>query len=195
VKQNKKEHMSIKGSNTTADFLNFDETNSKAMKIIKSSKDANLGFLVLAGINMGIRIGDILNLQYEDFDEDNVFITENKTKKKRTIRVNENVRDGLNLLKLRTKNAKGPIFMTNRGAVYSTQYVNRWLKVHFGSKKIKVSSHSLRKTFGRRVWVNNNENEKALVYLSELFNHSSLAITKRYIGIRQEELNDIYMSL
>ena len=187
--------MSKKGTNTTADYLNFDETTSKALKIIKSGKDSNLGFLVLAGINMGIRIGDILTLHYEDFDGDNVVITEKKTKKKRTIRVNENVREGLSLLKLKTKNEKGPIFITTRGAVHSTQYFNRWLKVHFGSKKINVSSHSLRKTFGRRVWINNNENEKALIYLAELFNHSSLAITKRYLGIRQEELNDIYMSL
>ncbi len=187
--------MSKKGSITTADYLNFDETTSKAMKIIKSGKDSNLGFLVLAGINMGIRIGDILTLQYEDFDGDNVVITEKKTKKKRTIRVNENVREGFNLLKLKTKNEKGPIFRTTRGAVHSTQYVNRWLKVHFGSKKLNVSSHSMRKTFGRRVWMNNSENEKALIYLCELFNHSSLAITKRYLGIRQEELDDIYMSL
>ncbi len=187
--------MSIKGSTTTADFLNFDETNSKAMKIIKSGKDSNLGFLVLTGINMGIRIGDILNLHYEDLDGDNLVITEKKTKKKRTIRVNENVREGLNSLKLKTKNEKGPIFKTKRGTVHSTQYVNRWLKIHFGAKKLRISSHSLRKTFGRRVWSNNNENEKALVYLSELFNHSSIAITKRYLGIRQEELDDIYMSL
>ena len=45
------------------------------------------------------------------------------------------------------------------------------------------------------VWSNNNETDKALLYLSELFNHSSPAITKRYLGIRQEELDDIYMSL
>jgi integrase len=195
VKQKEKKQMSKKGTTTTADYLNFDETTSKALKIIRSGKDSNLGFLVLAGINLGIRIGDILTLRYEDFDGDNIVITEKKTTKKRTIRVNENVREGLKLLKLKTKNEKGPIFMTTRGAVHSTQYVNRWLKVHFGSKKINVSSHSLRKTFGRRVWVNHNENEKALIYLSELFNHSSLAITKRYLGIRQEELNDIYMSL
>ena len=48
---------------------------------------------------------------------------------------------------------------------------------------------------GRRVWENDNQSERALVYLMELFNHSSLAITKRYLGIRQEELDDIYMNL
>jgi site-specific recombinase XerD len=35
----------------------------------------------------------------------------------------------------------------------------------------------------------------ALIYLSEIFNHSSIAVTRRYLGIRQEQLKDIYMNL
>jgi integrase len=69
------------------------------------------------------------------------------------------------------------------------------LKTMFGTKSLACSTHSLRKTFGRQVWTNNGESDKALLYLSELFNHSSPAITRRYLGIRQEELDDIYMSL
>jgi hypothetical protein len=42
---------------------------------------------------------------------------------------------------------------------------------------------------------NNSESGKALLYLSELFQHSSPNIAKRHLGIRQEELDDIYMSL
>lgn len=70
------------------------------------------------------------------------------------------------------------------------------------SKKIKrkyrlkvknFSCHSLRKTFGRQVYNMNSENsELALVKLMELFNHSSLAITKRYLGLRQEEILETY---
>ena len=73
--------------------------------------------------------------------------------------------------------------------------MNRKLKDVLGTKSIAVSSHSLRKTFGRQVWSNNNETDKALLYLSELFNHSSPGITKIYLGIKQEELDDIYMNL
>lgn len=48
-------------------------------------------------------------------------------------------------------------------------------------------------TFGRQVYNMNSENsELALVKLMELFNHSSIAITKRYLGLRQEELLNTY---
>lgn len=62
--------------------------------------------------------------------------------------------------------------------------------------KLKIknfSCHSLRKTFGRQVYNMNSENsELALVKLMELFNHSSVTITKRYLGLRQEELLNTY---
>ena len=57
----------------------------------------------------------------------------------------------------------------------------------------KTFCHSLRKTFGRQVYTINGENsELALVKLMELFNHSSVAITKRYLGLRQEEILETY---
>jgi integrase len=187
--------MSLKGTNTTSDYLNFDEVTLKALRIIKQGKDANLGFLVIVGINMGLRISDILKLKFEDFENDTIQIIEKKTKKKRLIKVNDNVKEALDILKKVDILSKGLIFISKSGSVYSIQYINRWLKSKMGAKKIKVSSHSLRKTFGRRVWQNNNESEKALLYLSQLFQHSNLQITSRYLGIRQEELDDIYMSL
>ena len=48
-------------------------------------------------------------------------------------------------------------------------------------------------TFGRQVYKMNGENSKlALVKLMELFNHSSIAITKRYLGLRQKEILQTY---
>jgi site-specific recombinase XerD len=78
--------------------------------------------------------------------------------------------------------------------VYSIQSINRLLKVIFKkeAKSLNISTHSMRKSFGRKVYENCGESEKALNYLSELFNHTSLSVTRRYLGIRQEELNNIY---
>ena len=56
-----------------------------------------------------------------------------------------------------------------------------------------ANAHSLRKIFGRQVYNMNSENsELALVKLMELFNHSSIAITKRHHGLRQEEIWETY---
>ena len=70
--------------------------------------------------------------------------------------------------------------------------VKKKYRLHIGN----FSCHSLRKTFDRQVYNMNSENsELALVKLMELFNHSSVAITKRYLGLRQEELLNTYDSL
>ena len=187
--------MSVKGSVTTSDYLNFDSTLNKALKFIKNDKNYKIGFLVVLGINSGLRISDILSLKFSHLEGDSITLLEKKTNKKRIIRINDNINRAFELLKTRTENYEGFIFTSNQNTVYSRQYVNRKLKEYFGTKKLSVSSHSLRKTFGRQVYLNNNETDKALLYLSDLFNHSSPAITKRYLGIRQEELDDIYMSL
>jgi integrase len=187
--------MSLKNSVTTSDYMNFDSTLNKAMKIIKIEKNYKLGFLVVFGINTGLRISDILKLKVEDLDNDSISLVESKTNKKRVIKLNDNVKLAFSFLKNRNPNIDGFVFLSNQNTVYSKQYVNRKLKEMFASKSLAVSTHSLRKTFGRQVWSNNGESDKALLYLSELFNHSSPAITKRYLGIRQEELDDIYMSL
>ena len=40
--------------------------------------------------------------------------------------------------------------------------------------------------------MNSDNAELALVKLMELFNHSPVAITKRYLGLRQEEILQTY---
>ena len=82
--------MSLKNSITTSDYLNFDSTLNKAMKIIKTDKNYKLGFLVVFGINTGLRISDILKLKVEDLQNDSIILMESKTNKKRIIKLNDN---------------------------------------------------------------------------------------------------------
>lgn len=54
----------------------------------------------------------------------------------------------------------------------------------------------MRKTFGRKIVEASGENsEFALIKLSELFNHSDVATTRRYLGLRTEELLETYKLL
>ena len=71
------------------------------------------------------------------------------------------------------------------------------MKYHIKSAK-NSSSHSLRKTFGRRVWLqecDRGRGDEALLLLADVFGHSNIAITKRYLGIRKEEILSVYDSL
>lgn len=58
-----------------------------------------------------------------------------------------------------------------------------------------IGSHSLRKTFGYWAWHESADKNKALVVLMNVFNHSSVATTSRYIGLMDEEMSDMFDSL
>ncbi|MBZ9632538.1 tyrosine-type recombinase/integrase [Salegentibacter sp. LM13S] len=172
-------------------FLDFDKSHAKALKLIRTGENPTFGLLVIAGINLGLRISDLLQLKYGDLKALSLTIVEGKTKKTRKLKVNHNIQQAMEYFKEENENFFA--FRSQKGSVYSSQHVNRLMKQYF--KRDKISSHSLRKTFGRRVWDNNQQSEKALLYLSELFNHTSISVTRKYLGIRQQELDDIYMSL
>jgi integrase len=57
----------------------------------------------------------------------------------------------------------------------------------------------MRKTFGRHVYLTMLERgekaEKTLEYLRDVFGHASVSITRRYIGIRRDEILSIYDNL
>lgn len=186
--------MSKIGTVTTTDYIEFSKATLTAQKLMKEEKTKLMGLYIITSINTGLRISDVLNLTWEQVQEDLVLITEKKTGKKRTFKINKAVREALNGF---DSSNTGNIFISQKKSVYSRQTLNRLLKNVFSkeAKKSNISSHSLRKSFGRRVYENNAESEKALTYLSELFNHTSVATTRKYLGIRQEELNDIYDNL
>jgi len=174
-----------------ATYLDFDSTLNSAMKLMKQDINPTFGLLVVTGINLGLRISDLLELTYGDLRGEFITIKEGKTGKDRTLKINDHIHTAVALFSKENGNFKA--FRSQKDSVYSIQQVNRLIKQYY--KGADISSHSLRKTFGRRVWNNNQQSEKALMYLSELFNHSSIALTRRYLGIRQEELDDIYMNL
>ena len=66
-------------------------------------------------------------------------------------------------------------------------------KKKYNLKIEHFSTHSMRKTFGRKVYESSGEQANiALMKLSELFNHSNVSITKIYLGIREKELLETY---
>jgi len=190
--------MSQKYSTTTADFLVW----SDAMNLIrKLAKDNNykMSLLVALGCFTGLRISDILTLRWNQILGVSEFtIIEKKTSKKRTLRLNPQLQKHIQECyeHIQPIGVKAPILVSQKGTIFTIQTINRILKDIKKKYKVKIknfSCHSLRKTFGRQVYNMNSENsELALVKLMELFNHSSVSITKRYLGLRQEEILETY---
>jgi integrase len=187
--------MSKKDSRTTCDFINFVEATEKGKELMKSNKSELIGFYIIVAINTGLRVGDVKRLTFEDLRKGVLKFKEQKTKKFKELTINVHIQKAFE--NLSTKDRDGDIFKSQKNVVISTQHLNVLLKDAFAYLLPThcISSHSLRKTFGRRVYEKNNRSEDALNYLSELFNHSSISTTRKYLGIRQEELNNIYNNL
>ena len=190
--------MSQKYSTTTADFLVW----SDAMNLIrKLAKDNNykMSLLVALGCFTGLRISDIIALRWNQIlGVSELTIIEQKTGKKRMLRLNPQLQKHIQECyeHIQPIGMKAPILVSQKGTIFTIQAINRILKDIKKKYRLKVknfSCHSLRKTFGRQVYNMNSDNsELALVKLMELFNHSSIAITKRYLGLRQEDILETY---
>ena len=190
--------MSLKYSNTTADYLQWGE----AMNLVRSlykDEDYKMSLLIAIGCFWGLRISDMLALHWKQIlNVDEFTIVEKKTGKQRTIRINQQLKRHIAdcYKQIQPIGINAPILISQKGTVYTVQRINVMLKEIKKKYRLQIgnfSCHSLRKTFGRQVYNMNNDNsELALVKLMELFNHSSVSITKRYLGLRQEELLNTY---
>lgn len=190
--------MSAKFSNTTADHLEWNQS----MNLIRNLfNDGNfkMSLLISMGSFWGLRISDILSLKWNQvYDKDEFELIERKTQKNREIKINSQLKKHINDCygKIKPRSLDEHIFTSQKGSVYSIQRVNvilKDLKSKYNLKIKNFSTHSLRKCFGREIFNRSGSNaELAIVKLSQLFNHSNPAITRRYLGITQKELLDTY---
>lgn len=194
-------------SHPAADALDWDEY----LRVVSSLNDDckyREALLLSVGCNLGLRISDILLLKWKDLvGEDVINITEKKTGKTRTLRINSALKQEARLchdeMEITSDDSFVFVAYNNDGSRPITRVrahqLLKEIQLQYDIRSAKVfSTHSLRKTFGRRVWLSESEKgrgETALVLLSETFGHSSIAITKRYLGIRQQEILSLYESI
>ena len=187
--------------NKTSDFIEFDKVLNKGLSLLKDDKKYRIGFYIIFSVNTGLRISDVLNIKHRNLLDNTLIIREKKTQKQREISLNQVVQDSYAKLitKLKEQGIRYDqddfVFVSQKGSVYRTQSINEVLKTIFKEKRFQISSHSLRKSFARRVYQNLNESEDALVLLSDIFRHSSISITRRYLGIRKETISNVYLTL
>lgn len=200
-------HATEKKGHAAADALEWEDAQRLIRRLFDDRRYRD-ALMVSCGCFMGLRISDMLPLRWKDLEsEGRIVITEKKTAKQRTMKVNSQLAEIAHACRVNMGNPADdePVFC---GQIYGTtrpltrQRADQILKEcrrRYGIPKTGVfSTHSLRKTFGRRVWMNEcrkGNGDVALQLLSEVFGHSSIHITKRYLGIRQDEILSVYDQL
>lgn len=200
------------GTRTTS-YLPW-STAQNLVKLLQADGYHNTALMCAAGFYLGLRIGDILQLRWEHLQADRFYITEQKTastRKKPKVRAINVHPDFKAVAKKalaaipqhRRPTAQDYVFISQepRGERYHPITVQAAIKrfkkaLHrYGIETANPSTHTLRKTFGRRVWENEGRTEQALFMLQEVFGHSSIDITKRYLGITADEIAQVYLTL
>ncbi len=190
--------MSLKNSYVTSDYVEWNTMLSLIRRLYRD-KEYRMSLLLGCGSFFGLRISDLLSLTWDVLlNNDKFIIVEKKTSKRREIKINsdfqKHIIDCYNALCIVNPTEK--CFISRKKTVYSTQRVNvrfKEIKQKYGLKVEHFSTHSMRKTFGRKVVEAAQENsEFALLKLSEIFNHSDIQTTRRYLGLRSQELLETY---
>jgi len=194
--------MSLDGQKTTTTSMEWDQFKSLISKL---ERDGEYKFclLVAMGVFTGLRISDLLQIKFNQFIETEFLnIIEKKTKKDRKIKINSDLKEMVERIKLKMNvtNDEQYIFVNKYGTKpIDKSYVNVKLKELLNKYDIhlegNVSSHMFRKTLGNRALKLNNYSNESMVLLMELFNHSSPTTTKLYLGVRDSEIQSIYDSL
>ncbi len=182
----------------TSDYMEWDVMLSLIRKLYKD-KNYRMSLLIGCGCFFGLRISDILTLTWSMLlDDDKFTLNEKKTNKRRVVKINSDFQQHIRKCHdaLTIKNDDEKCFLSQKKVVYSTQRINvlfKEIKKKYNLKIEHFSTHTMRKTFGRKVFESAGENANmALMKLSELFNHSNVSVTKIYLGIREKELLETY---
>jgi len=149
----------------------------------RPNKDMAMALVVEA--NIGLRISDILKLKLSDIvkdgDRHRLNIREQKTKKERFFTVLTEAYQHLKIYCL--ENGIKPdeqIFkFKERGVQNKLQKVCDYLGYE------GISTHSFRKFFATQIYINNDYN---VVLVQQLLQHSTPAVTQKYIGIQPQQI-------
>lgn len=181
-----------------------DEKKIAAMKAVLKDQSMRNYLLFVLGINTGLRITDLLKFKISDvIDEKGKIVTsirirEGKTKKEKEFILNRAAKKAIQeyLDSLGDFRPNLYLFKSQKGQNKAISREQAYMILNKAARMVgiegPVGAHTLRKTFG---YMARTKGIATIEQLQEIFNHSSPAITKRYIGITQKEINDIYREL
>jgi integrase len=187
-----------KGQSTTVAPIRRLEDVKAISKMLQSEPRNHLLFIM--GINNGLRAGDLLKLKVKQVrylkPGESLQIKEGKTGKTNYLKINKTIHKALALYLETIRPADDHyLFKSRKGDnnPISIQAVNLLVKVWTRTINLKgnYGAHSLRKTWG---YIQRTKFGVGFEIICKRFNHSSPAITMRYLGIQDKEVDDALMN-
>jgi integrase len=191
----------IKGQLTTADYLPIEDFNRLVEGLHNDGKYLWELYCRLSFCT-AFRVSDVRSLKWSDIlNKDDVMKIEQKTDKNRAIKLNLSVKK--KITELYGLLGKPPLYYpvvcnSKTKEAYSREQINRLLKTFRVRYKLPIkafSTHTFRKTFGRYVYESNGRSAESLILLNSIFKHAKIETTKVYIGIRQDEIDNVFNSI
>ena len=154
--------------------------------IFRPNKQLAMAFILQA--NLGLRISDVLKLKPSTFKNDKLEVIEKKTGKLQYRTINRNLKELIYEYALEN-NIKSNDYLIQ----VKVRAIQKQLSIIANYLNLtNISSHSFRKLFGVTVYNQTNGN---IELLKELFNHSSISTTQRYIKVSQKQIDEISSSI
>ena len=170
-------------------------------KVLKGSNLRDYTMFTI-GINSALRISDILPLRVADVLDDKgkvadrITIREKKTGKAKDFPIASNARKAIEEYLKTRKDLKVTdyLFVSRKGHEPITRQ-QAWHIINQAASEVgikeKIGTHTLRKTFSYHAYRAGYD----LAIIQKLLNHSSQKETLRYIGVTQDQLDDVFINL
>ena len=172
----------------------------KLLNYLKNQNNPRNYVLAALGIHTALRISDILNISCNDVYDfitgkvrKTITLTEQKSGKPKEIKLHKTVISALKSYYPHAAPGAPLIINTKTGQAISRIQAYRIISNAAIKADIsqKVSPHSMRKTYGYHSW----KNGISPAVIMKVYNHSTMAVTQRYLGVDQDNLNVAYAKL
>jgi len=177
-----------------------DRKKLELMKAVLKEKSLRDWCLFVFGINSGLRVSDLVRLKVSDvYDgrkvKDRIELHERKTGKLKNFPLSESVKKALREYLASAELGQDDILFPSRKGGGSLSRSQVWLILHKAAEKAgiqeHIGTHSMRKTFGYQAYKSGTD----IYIIQEMLNHSHPAVTRRYIGLSQDDLDRVYRML